>query len=79
MRPYSQFAEGDKVTLTAFSNEGGKFTGWKVEKIAAEGVTEVHDLHDVLVPDSENPEIATLTVPNYDVFVTAEYAAAIVA
>ena len=74
-RPYSQFAEGDKVTLTAFSNEEGnkKFTRWKVEKIAAEGVTEVQDLHDVLVPDSENPETATLTVPNYDVFVTAEY------
>ena len=35
-RPYSQFATGDKVTLTAFSNEGDKqFTGWKVEKIAA--------------------------------------------
>ena len=73
-RPYSQFAEGDKVTLTAFSNEEGnkKFTRWKVEKIAAEGVTEVHD-DDVLAPDSGNPEIATLTVPNYDVFVTAEY------
>ena len=73
-RPYSQFATGDKVTLTAFSNEGDKqFTGWKVEKIAADGVTEVQDLHDVLVPDSENPETATLTVPNYDVFVTAVY------
>lgn len=73
-RPYSQFAEGDKVTLTAFSNEEGnkKFTRWKVEKIAAEGVIEVNE-DDVLVSDSENPEIATLTVPNYDVFVTAEY------
>ena len=73
MQPYSQFEKGDKVTLTAFSNEGGKFTRWKVEKIAAEGVTEVQDLHDVLVSDSENPETATLTVPNYDVFVTAVY------
>ena len=73
-RPYSQFAQGDKVTLTAFSNKDGeKFTGWKVEKIAADGVTEVQDLHDVLVPNLENPETATLTVPNYDVFVTAEY------
>ena len=73
-RPYSQFAKGDTVTLTAFSNEEGnkKFTRWKVEKIAAEGVTEVHD-DDVLVSDSENPETATLTVPGYDVFVTAEY------
>lgn len=73
MRPYSQFAKGDKVTLTAFSNEGGKFIRWKVEEIAADGVTEVQDLHDVLVPDSENPETATLIVPNYDVFVTAVY------
>ena len=30
-------------------------------------------MHDVLVPDSENPEIATLTMPDYDIFVTAEY------
>lgn len=73
-RPYSQFATGDKVTLTAFSNEGDKqFTGWKVEKIAADGVTEVQDLRGVLDPDLENPETATLTVPDYDVFVTAEY------
>ena len=74
MRPYSQFAEGDKVTLNAFSNDGDKrFTGWKVEKIAADGVTEVQDLRGVLDPDLENPETATLTVPDYDVFVTAVY------
>ena len=74
VRPYSQFLPGTKVTLNAFSNEEGKkLTGWKVEKIAAEGVTEVQDLHDVLVPNSENPETATLTVPDYDVFVTAVY------
>ena len=72
-RPYSQFAKGDTVTLTAFSNEGGKkFTRWKVEKIAAEGVTEVPNT-GIIEYDSENPETATLTVPNYDVFVTAEY------
>lgn len=77
-RPYSQFAEGDKVTLTAFSNEGDKqFTGWKVEKIAADGVTEVHDA-GVIKYDPENPETATLTMPDYDVFVTAEYADEIV-
>lgn len=78
-RPYSQFAEGDKVTLTAFSNEEGnkKCTGWKVEKIAANGVTEVHDA-GVIKYDSENPETATLTMPDYDVFVTAEYADEIV-
>lgn len=73
VQPYSQFAEGDKVTLNAFSNEGGKFIRWKVEEIAADGVTEVQDLHGVLDPDSENPETATLTVPDYDVFVTAVY------
>ena len=70
-RPYSQFKKGDKVTLTAFSNEEGKkCTGWKVEKIAAEGVTE---LYDVVAYDHENPETAILTVPEGDVFVTAEY------
>ena len=76
-RPYSQFEQGDKVTLTAFSNESNegnqKFARWKVEKIAADGVTEVQDLHDVLVPNLENPETATLTMPDYDIFVTAEY------
>lgn len=71
MRPYSQFKKGDKVFLTAFSNEEGKkCTGWKVEKIAAEGVTELYDVVDY---DPENPETATLTVPEGDVFVTAEY------
>ena len=73
MRPYSQFKEGDKVFLTAFSNEEGKkCTGWKVEKIAAEGVTEVQGVVDY---DPENPETATLTMPTpgYDMFVTAEY------
>ena len=70
-RPYSQFAEGDKVTLNAFSNEEGKqCTGWKVEKIAADGVTE---LKGVLDYDLKNPETATLTVPEGDVFVTAVY------
>ena len=73
-RPYSQFAKGDKVTLTAFSNEGGKkFTRWKVEKIAAEGVTEVPNTGIIGYDDPENPETATLIVPDYDVFVTAEY------
>ena len=70
-RPYSQFEKGDKVILTAFSNEGDeKFTGWKVEKIAAEGVIEVYGVVDY---DPENPETATLTMPDYDIFVTAEY------
>ena len=74
-RPYSQFAQGDKVTLTAFSNEEGnkKFTGWKVEKIAAEGVEDVSKEVKIVSEDPENPETATLTMPNYDIFVTAEY------
>ena len=73
-RPYSQFEQGDKVTLTAFSNEGDKkFTGWKVEKIAAEGVEDVSEKVNIVSEDPENPETATLTMPNYDIFVTAEY------
>ena len=40
-RPYSQFAQGDKVTLTANIPEGKQFVDWKVEKIAAEGVEDV--------------------------------------
>ena len=62
------------MTLNAFSNEGNKkFTGWKVEKIAAEGVTEVPNTGIIGYDDPENPETATLTVPDYDVFVTAVY------
>ena len=73
-RPYSQFEQGDKVTLTAFSNdEGKKFTGWKVEKIAAEGVEDVSEKVKIDYEDPENPETATLTMPDYDIFVTAEY------
>lgn len=78
MRPYSQFAKGDTVTLTAFSNdERKKLTGWKVEKIAAPE-SEVMPNAGIIEYDPENPETATLTVPNYDVFVTAEYADEIV-
>ena len=73
MRPYSQFAKGDTVTLTAFSNdERKKLTGWKVEKIAAPE-SEVMPNAGIIEYDPENPETATLTVPDYDVFVTAEY------
>ena len=70
LEPYAQLTEGTPVKLTADIPEGKKFTDWKVEKIAADGVKEVQG---VLVPDSENPETATLTMPDYDVFVTAEY------
>ena len=72
--PYSQFEKGDKVTLTAFSNDGDKqFTGWKVEKIAAEGVEDVSEEVNIVCEDPENPETATLTMPDYDIFVTAVY------
>ena len=70
LEPYAQLTEGTPVKLTADIPEGKKFTRWKVERIAAEGVNEVQG---VLVPDSENPETATLTMPDYDIFVTAEY------
>ena len=70
--PYAQLKEGTPVKLTADILEGKPCTGWKVEKIAAEGVTEVHDA-GVIKYDPENPETATLTMPHYDIFVTAEY------
>ena len=72
-RPYSQFAQGDKVTLTADIPEGKKFVVWKVEKIAAEGVEDVSEKVNIVCEDPENPETATLTMPGYDIFVTAEY------
>ena len=43
-RPYSQFAQGDKVTLTANIPEGKQFVDWKVEKIAAEARTNYQPL-----------------------------------
>ena len=72
-RPYSQFAQGDKVTLTANIPEGKQFVDWKVEKIAAEGVEDVSEKVKIDYEDPENPETATLTMPDYDIFVTAEY------
>ena len=72
LESYAQLTEGTPVKLTADIPGGKPCTGWKVEKIAANGVTEVHDA-GVIKYDSENPETATLTMPDYDVFVTAEY------
>ena len=72
-RPYSQFAQGDKVTLIANIPEGKQFVDWKVEKIAAEGVEDVSKEVKIDYEDPENPETAILTVPDYDIFVTAEY------
>ena len=68
--PYAQLKEGTPVKLTADIPDNARVTGWKVEKIAAEGVIEVYGVVDY---DHENPETATLTMPNYDIFVTAEY------
>ena len=73
MRPYTQFDPGTKVTLNAFPAEEGKvLTGWKVEKIASPE-SEVVSNAGLIEYDPEDPETATLTVPDYDVFVTAEY------
>ena len=72
LESYAQLTEGTPVKLTADIPGGKPCTGWKVEKIAAEGVTEVHDA-GVIKYDLENPETATLTMPDYDIFVTAEY------
>ena len=70
LKPYAQLKEGTPVKLTADIPDNARVTGWKVEKIAAEGVIEVYDVVDY---DHENPETATLTMPDYDIFVTAEY------
>ena len=70
LKPYAQLKEGTPVKLTADIPDNARVTGWKVEKIAAEGVTEVYGVVDY---DLENPETAALTMPNYDIFVTAEY------
>ena len=68
--PYAQVKEGTPVNLTADIPDNARVTGWKVEKIAADGVTE---MQGVVEYDAENPETATLTMPDYDIFVTAEY------
>ena len=61
------------MTLTANIPEGKQFVDWKVEKIAAEGVEDVSKEIKIDYEDPENPETAILTVPDYDIFVTAEY------
>ena len=70
LKPYAQLKEGTPVNLTADIPDNARVTGWKVEKIAADGVTE---MQGVVEYDAENPETATLTMPDYDIFVTAEY------
>ena len=73
LKPYAQLKEGTPVKLTANIPEGKQFVDWKVEKIAAEGVEDVSKEVKIDYEDLENPETATLTMPNYDIFVTAEY------
>ena len=73
LEPYAQLTEGTPVKLTADIPENTQFTGWKVEKIAAEGVEDVSEKVKIDYKDPENPETATLTMPDYDIFVTAEY------
>ena len=68
--PYAQLKEGTPVNLTADIPDNARVTGWKAEKIAAEGVTEVYGVVDY---DHENPETAILTMPKGDLTVTAEY------
>ena len=73
LKPYAQLKEGTPVKLTANIPEGKQFVDWKVEKIAAEGVEDVSKEVKIDYKDPENPETATLTMPDYDIFVTAEY------
>ncbi len=73
LKPYAQLKEGTPVKLTADIPDNARVTGWKVEKIAAEGVEDVSKEVKIDYEDPENPETAILTVPDYDIFVTAEY------
>ena len=70
LEPYAQVKEDTEVTLTANILEGKQFSHWKAEKVTAD---RVEDVSSLIVADPENPETATLTMPNYDIFVTAEY------
>ena len=73
LKPYAQLKEGTPVKLTADIPDNARVTGWKVEKIAAEGMEDVSEKVKIDYEDPENPETAILTVPDYDIFVTAEY------
>ena len=73
LKPYAQLKEGTPVKLTADIPDNARVTGWKVEKIAAEGVEDVSKEVKIDYEDPENPETAILTMPDYDIFVTAEY------
>ena len=73
LEPYAQVKENTEVTLTANILEGKQFFHWKVEKVTADSVEDVSEKVKIDYKDPENPETATLTMPNYDIFVTAEY------
>ena len=73
LEPYAQVKENTEVTLTANILEGKQFFHWKVEKVTANSVEDVSEKVKIDYKDPENPETATLTMPNYDIFVTAEY------
>ena len=73
LEPYAQVKENTEVTLTANILEGKQFSHWKVEKVTADSVEDVSEKVKIDYKDPENPETATLTMPNYDIFVTAEY------
>ena len=73
LEPYAQVKENTEVTLTANILEGKQFFHWKVEKVTADSVEDVSEKVKIDYKDPENPETATLTMPDYDIFVTAEY------
>ena len=73
LEPYAQVKENTEVTLTANILEGKQFFHWKVEKVTANSVEDVSEKVKIDYKDPENPETATLTMPDYDIFVTAEY------
>ena len=73
LEPYAQVKENTEVTLTANILEGKQFSHWKVEKVTANSVEDVSKEVKIDYKDPENPETATLTMPGYDIFVTAEY------
>ena len=73
LETYAQVKENTEVTLTANILEGKQFSHWKVEKVTADSVEDVSEKVKIDYKDPENPETATLTMPNYDIFVTAEY------
>lgn len=73
LESYAQVEKNTEVTLTANILEGKQFSHWKAEKVTADSVEDVSEKVKIDYKDPENPETATLTMPDYDVFVTAVY------